>query len=621
MSIVRLPAEIISLLVELLQAQDVFNLALSCRFLSYIIYDRRMCRLALMKAQYSHEAREAQSTKDYPRAFRKLAKRRLAITAAEPWMVGIVAMADHFIYTNGHLCYTVENRHLRVLNTLQRTPRSESTVDVPLLLKLAVRDYDPLQPHTFEPLYCSEGILSCLATQVLDDSTTSSWLVIFELRATPEWIVVQRPCSKHQLFVRNNKDYLFWGSRCHTRLDGSYRWGIQCLDLRTRKWSGTPLILWDFDGSRIGSDICFEIIDNQFYCISNRLKTQADHSVCNNFYQAVRFPVDNAVHEKCEKPPMRNLWRRHDSEGAVDERWTSLQLSKDEDTGELLIFETRKEWFPGNAGSQRTCYRKQLQFRKEGDHVPMEPLVSISPDSTVYSPVSEDWDSENHIEKRPIESFHVGDGPTDATAYTLRECFVRSYNPSCESFVDLVCEAYNPEPALQLRIRPKKQASPVGIWPRKRSLCHPSTVLAQLHGVVNPVQPIRGIEWCMDERILVYSPTHMAPGQLRPVILISFDPGLVFPGVPNYTSCSSKANNPPSHSPFREPTCDVARALTRSSYQEIDGYLSPGEATSETFFSFIGLRPLLYQSMNMGNGDAHGFDMSYSNPSEVRFLV
>ncbi|KAJ4265485.1 hypothetical protein NW762_004773 [Fusarium torreyae] len=612
MSILRLPVEIVSLLVELLQVDDVFNMALSCRSLSYIIYDRRMCRLALMKAQHSAEAQEAQSTRDFPRAFRKLAKRRMAVRAAEPWMVAIVAMADRFIYTNGHLCYTVGNKHLRVLNTLQKTPTAELTVDVPVLLKLAVRDYDPTRPHTFEPLYYAEGVLSCVATQALEDLTICSWLIIFELRENPRWVVVQRPCAKHQLFVRNDKNYLFWGSQSHARLDGSYRWGLQRLDLRTRKWSESQLILWDFDGESIGSDICFEIFDGQFYCVSNTLKTESESGVRNNFYQAVRFPVEDAVHDKCEKPPMRNLWRRHDLEGAVDERWTSLQLSRDEGTGKLCIVETRKEWFPGNAGSQRTCYKKELAFSRKDDDVQPGSLLPTPPDSTVDTP-TEEWNSNDHIENRPSGSVHVGDGPTDTITYTLHECFVRSYNSSCDSFLDLVCEVYNPDSALQLRVQPKKQASSAGIWPRDQDPCQPDSVLAQLHGVVNPIQPIRGIEWCMDERILAYSPTHMAAGQLRPVVLISFDPGLVLPGFPNYRSCSVHAtyqlSTPP---PPQEAVRVVPKDMLWSSCREIDKCSPLAEEKSETSSNFVKLYPSLYQTMDMGNGDAHGFDMSYS---------
>ncbi|KAM0337786.1 hypothetical protein ACHAPU_011513 [Fusarium lateritium] len=604
MSILKLPVEIVSLLVELLGLDDTFNLALSCPSLSYIIRDRRMCRLALMKAPYSAEAQEAQATKDFPRAFRKLIKRRMAVRAAEPWKVAIVAMADHFIYTNGHLCYTVDNKHLRVLNTLQQTPTTELTVDVTLLLRLAVRDYDPTKPHTFEPLHFSEGIISCLATQILPDSTTCSWLVIFELRETPRWVVVQRPCSRRPLFVRNDKNYLLWGSKSRTRLDGSYRWCLHCLDLQTRKWSDSQLVLWDFDGATVGSDICFEIIDGQFYCVSNTMKTQTDHGVRNNFYQVIRFPVDNATHEACEKPPMRNLWRRHESEGAVDERWTSLQLAKDEVTGRLLIVETRKEWSPRNAGSQRTCYRKELRFGGEDSHPGPLPTP---PGSVIESPF-EEWNSESHMEDRPREDVHVGDGPTDPTTYTLQECFVRSYNPSCNSFIDLVSEAYNPLSALQLRVQPKEHLPKVNIWPQDQSLCCPSGVLDQLHGIMNPIQPTKGIEWCMDERILVYSPTGMASGQLRPVILISFDPGLALPGFPNYGLCNMNTNSRQG-TPLQELSSDAPREIVWSSNQDMDAPSSKQDSTTTP--KFVNLRPSLYQTMNMGNGDAHGFDMSY----------
>ncbi|KAF4457707.1 hypothetical protein F53441_401 [Fusarium austroafricanum] len=614
MSILQLPVEIVSLLVELLDVDDVFNMALSCRSMSYILYDRRMCRLALM-APYSAEAQEAQSTKGFPRAFRKLAKRRMAVRAAEPWMAAIVAMADRFIYTNGHLCYTVDSKHLRVLNTLQQTPGAELIIDVSLLLKLAVRDYDPQKPHTFEPLYYAEGILSCLATQVLEDSTTCSWLVIFELREFPRWVVVQRPCSKHQLFVRNDKNYLFWGSKSHARLDGSYSWGLHCLDLQTRKWSDSLLILWDFDGASIGSDICFEIIDGLFYCVSNTFKTQTDHGVRNNFYQVVRFPVNNAVHDKCEKPSMRNLWRRHDSEGAIDERWTSLQLIRDERTGKLLIVEARKEWFPGNAGSQRTCYKKELQFgfsEQDEDGQP-EPALPTPPNSTIDSPADEEWVSENHTEDRPMESIHVGDGPKDTITYTLQECFVRSYNPSCDSFIDLVSEAYNSDSVLQLRVQPKKWAPSVNIWPRDQDPFHRDDALAQLHGVVNPIQPIRGIEWSMDERSLVYSPTHMASGQLRPVILISFDPGLVLPCFPNYRTHSLDKNDP-LNAPLPSQdfiSCEPKETLWPTNQDIVEPLLSE-EQQPETSSNFVKIRPSLYQTISMGNGDAHGFDLSYA---------
>ncbi|KAF4343637.1 hypothetical protein FBEOM_2410 [Fusarium beomiforme] len=599
-----MPIDIVSLLVELLDVEDVFNMALTCKYLSYIPYDRRMCRLALLKAPYSTEAQEAQSTKNFPKAFRKLAKRRMAVQSAEPWTVAIVAMADQFIYTNGHLCYTVDSKHLRVLDTLDKKPTFELTVDVTLLLKAAVRDYDPQRPHTFKPLYYAEGVVSCLATQVLEDSTTCSWLLIFELRESPRWVVVQRPDVRYPSFVRNDKSYLFWGSKSHAILDGSHRWSLRCLNLQTRKWADSHLILWDFEEVNIGSDICFEIIDGQFYCVSNSFKTDANYGVRNNFYQVVRFPAVNASHDKCEKPPMRSLWRRHDSEGVVDERWTSLQLTKDEKTGELFIVETRKEWITGNAGSQRTCYRKQLQFDQQEKDPQPGPVFPTPPESTVDSPEDE-WSGEDHTEERSREQIHLGDGPTDAKIYTLQECFVRSYNPSCDAFIDLVSDS-----KLQLRVQPKKQELTVNIWPQDQETSHHDNVLAQLQGIVNPIQPIRGIEWSMDERILVYSPAHMACGQLRPVILISFDPELDLPGFPNYLLQTGDANDHSDAAPLLE-TSGGPKGVPWSSDQDIDESASPGEGDPEACASFVRSRPPLYQTMSMRNGNAHGFNLSY----------
>lgn len=333
----------------------------------------------------------------------------------------------------------------------------------------------------------------------------------------------------------------------------------------------------------------------------------------NNFYQVVRFPVDNAVHDKCEKPLMRNLWRLHDSEGAVDERWTSLQLAKDERTGNLFIVETRKEWFPVNAGSQRTCYKKELHFDKQEEAPQPEPSLPTPPDSTVDSLEDDEWSSEDHIEERSNETIHIGDGPSDATAYTLQECFVRSYNPSCDAFIDLVSEAYSPDSMLQLRVQPKKREPSVNIWPRDQETCHYNSDLAQLQGVVNPIQPVQGIEWSMDERILVYSPTHMAYGQLRPIILMSFDPEYVLQRFPNYATQTQGANGHLGAS-ARSETSSGQKGILWSSNQDFGESASPEKNDPNASANFVRSRPSLYQTMSMGNGNAHGFDLSYPCP-------
>ncbi|KAM0429282.1 hypothetical protein ACHAPT_006496 [Fusarium lateritium] len=625
MSILRFPAEIVALLVEHLDVESIFNLGMTSRYLSYILYDRRICRLALLKkADHSAETREARQTGDFARAFRRLVKRRMAVRSAEPWTVAIVAMADRFVYTSGYLCYTVNPEHLRVLNVHQK-PSEELKVNVPLLLQSAVRDYDALLPYSFEPLHCAEGVLSCLATQV-QGPTTCCWLIVFEVRPSFQWVVVKRICSEHQILIRNDRDYLFCVTESHARIDGSYRWGIQRLDLATRRWSDAQIILWEFEGSKVGSDICFEIVGDYFYCVSNRRKTQTNYGIPNCYYRVVRFPMAQATPESCEKPLKRHLWRRHDSEGPLDERWTSLQLIKDEETGQVFIVEVRREWFPGNAGSQRTCYRKKLRFDRDIHDVAEPPALPTPPASNVSSPIVRTWNCEKHFEERPRGDIHVGDNPNDTTTYTLRECPVRSYNPSCEAFVDLVYEAYSANPLLQLRVRPKMDAiqhsSPshieqaVHLWPPEPSPSQPSDVLAQLHEVINPSQTFDGLEWSMDERILVYSPARKA-GQLRPVTLISFDPSLKFPGFPKYPIQSADARRPsvvlpntPPHSQD-ESVCSGPDDIALSPSSSGEWLTSRVRHDAASLLVTPGLP--LYQTMSMGNGAAHGFDMSYSS--------
>ncbi|KAI8416427.1 hypothetical protein FOFC_02737 [Fusarium oxysporum] len=333
----------------------------------------------------------------------------------------------------------------------------------------------------------------------------------------------------------------------------------------------------------------------------------------NNFYQVVRFPVDNAVHEKCEMPPMRNLWRLHDLQCAVDERWTSLELTKDKKTGNLFVVETRKEWFPGNAGSQRACYRKELHFETQAKVPRPEHSLHTPLKSGMDSLEEEEWRSEDHIEQRSNERIHIGDGPSDATAYTLQECFVRSYNTSCNAFVDLVYEGDNPDSRLQLRVQPMKEEPSVSMWPRDQEACHTHNDLAQLQGVVSPIRPTRGIEWFMDERILVYSLTHMASGQLRPVILVSFDLELDLSSSENCRAHTQDTNGHSDASCLSD-TSSGPKGILRSSNEDLVGAASPAEDDSKASGSFLGPCSSLYQTMSIGNGRPHVFDLSYTCP-------
>ncbi|KAI8710501.1 hypothetical protein NCS52_01567200 [Fusarium sp. LHS14.1] len=596
MSISRLPAEMLALIIEYADIYSIFNLGLTCSRLNQDIHrNEHIGRIALDKASYSTEAIVASATKEFARGFRRLAKRRMAVRPAEPWAVAIIAMADRFIYTDGYLCYTINKEQLRILN-IRQTRAMELVVNTQVLMRCAVRDFNRFAPYTFEPLYCAKGILSCLATQV-DGQYTCDWLIIFEAKDNLKWVVVKGISPEHQILIRNNKEYLFCITKSHAGIDGSRRWG---------------------------EDICFEIIDHYFYCVSLGQRHQTDYELQDRSYQAVRFLVKEATPESLEKPPEGHLWRRHDSEGFIDKCWTSLQLIKDENTGDIFIVEVRREWPSEGARSQRTCYKKRLEF-DQGRESSEEPPTLMLPISNRNSPTDPELEYKEDSRVRPCGNIHVGDSQSDVTIYTFSQCPLHTYNPSCDAFVDLVYGEKSPKHILQLRVRPKveivEQDQTVKLWPEKPSPSQPDDALAQLHETINLSQSTGDVKWAMDERILVYShkPAHgQPPGQLRPITLMSFDSSLRFPGFPKHPSRTTNADRTSVVQPGKPEISqesasvgpgDVALPSPPGSL----GEWLPSGCGDESTSPFVKPSPPLYQNISTGIGTQHGFDMSYDN--------
>ncbi|KAK7423624.1 hypothetical protein QQZ08_008978 [Neonectria magnoliae] len=544
MSLLKLPIEIISLICERLHIDHLFSFGQTCHHLRYILHSENICRKALKRLRFSAEAVEAWSSLAYARGLRRLVKRRNAVRGGEPYLVAVVAMAETFIYTNGVLCYTVDRENLHVLD-VHRSATEELVVKVPWMLHSAVPRFRWSSLYTFRPVYYSDSILSCLCSHKDCDGATTSWLVILRTKDV-KLLALRQLHATQKLFVRNDADYLIYGTKSHPGFDGFKRWVLQRLDLRSLEWAAADLVLWDVAGSNLGQNICFEIFDGHFYCLSNKNKLQPEHGKWNSYYHIVRFPLREATRESCKSPPMRNLWRRHAAEGPVDQRWDSLQLTRDDGSGKLFIVESRREWLPTNAQSQRSCYKKEVRFTLDEDSgLTRHPLSDILRETLPIQEPSDDegpnaWDSETHVETRLPENVHVGDNGAMGTMFTIGECFVRFYNSSCDTFVDLINESER----LRLRVRPKLDTadgnteqgqSPethgVTFWPPDQ-ISPPNARLAQLHNILYPQIPLGEVDWAMDDRSLVYAPGHAAPGRPRPLVLISFDAAIHLPAFP-----------------------------------------------------------------------------------------
>lgn len=516
-------------------------------------------------AEFSSEYKQGLETGRYDIALRRLVKRREALRMARPFhVVQVSKEAVHFTYANGALCYTTKQtspahqHHLRIL-LLEGPSVKEITIDVLELIKaFDGSDFDETQPYLFKPLYHADGIVSCLYEQKRL-STPCHRLIIYSLEKK-EILNSHSLRSTSKIFVRNNSQYLYYGAT--ELIDGEQRWMLWGFSLKTSTWLARRSILWDLADADLGSTICFEIFGNHLYGVcSQEMIEVEDTEWCsrghplNSFYYAFRFALSNP--SAIQFLPKSCLWRRGATDGPIDDRWNHLQLWQDEKTGQVSIFETRKEWLC--SWSQRTCYRKQLC-----------PSVAHSTEDKTGDECPKDWDDVAHGATSPEDGAHRGDNGFSSSTFDFRSSLVRSYSPSCEAFVDIVSTTTDDSSPtakrLRLRVRrrvcpslePAQPLSPTGstanlvdglddqevqIWPPDQE--SPGQPLNDyLDKLLTPQAHFDEIEWSMDGRALIYAPKLLNHrDEPRSLVLISFDSSLKFHGLCRWDRDSS----PPSH--------------------------------------------------------------------------
>jgi hypothetical protein len=291
------------------------------------------------------------------RALRRAAKRREALATAHPYITAIVGLADAFLYCNGVLCYTLDDR-VRLLD-LHNSSNHETVINIPALLTHALSEIEDNRKGIFQILYYADNVTSCLYKSSGPDP--AAWLIAFN-KNTHRILVTEELASVDKIFVRHNKRYLYYGTHSEIGTDGYKKWVIHGYDFKNRKWYPQKIHLPDMVGSEIGQTICFEFYKDYFYALSNQTSFEVEEIDWTSFYHCVRFPLNCPNNELLEKTEDNSMWRRQHQEGPIDDRWTSLRLDEDETTGELRIVESRKEWYLGSSRSQITYYTTEIIF-------------------------------------------------------------------------------------------------------------------------------------------------------------------------------------------------------------------------------------------------------------------
>ena len=373
----------------------------------------------------------------------------------------------------------------------------------------------------------------------------------------------RRLASKTKLFVRHNKDYLYYGTHSAVREDGHHEWLVQGCNLSTgRPISLKPFRLEEFVGSEIGSTACFEIDDGHFYALSNQTSFDTEEVDWTSCYHYIRFKLDETTPDL----KLHKIWRRQHHEGPINDSWTELSLHSDEQTNQLNIVEVRKEWLGGGSLCTRTAYTTPFIESQDEDLILDRPNF---PSSDQLSRTLDEHSKPSWLEKPPIRipkfCHHEHTSQSEHKDEFIRaRTKHRNYNSSAQSFVDLVADevripnSVRSKDLLRLRIGSRMPASPLipddsssdprdlRIRPKIESyngeliddseetftytaIClWPQTdAPSELFDLLCPGGRVGAVHAVSDERSIIYmagSPNPRYGGQ-RAIVMVSFDPG------------------------------------------------------------------------------------------------
>ena len=450
-------------------------------------------------------------------------------------------------------------------------------------------------------MHHAAGITSCLVTLRKSSSQLEHWLLVLK---AAEGILFEpfRLESDRKLFVRNNADFLYFGTHSATSTGNTRRWALWGFSIKNNTRSPKRIVLLDLKGHEVGSNVCFEIIDNHFYAVSSKAPSRTRNKLHELYYTCFRFRVEDLEAPKVQNMGWRRCWRKSPSEGHDDERWGTLKLERNEASGKLHIVEGRKAAQAEVSGPHRAYYITEVVFPEENsyDELGIEEAHNASDgtDSSDYDDDLSDNDvvlpNETRYPRRrgfsyprhhSLHEVHYLDDPPEERHRPFWELPLRDYHISSNTFLDLInannsgalvypriflragSRKLKPFPTskdtssaftgwLDLREKIAQPYSPTHVSTRPL----PSHADSLLHALYDRLDAASGFRYdgrmtaVGDERSIVYSRNNSCD-RPEPLVYISFDPAAKPAGMHHSGIVSSER--------AREPLPRLSGAITQ----------------------------------------------------------
>ncbi|KAJ5768172.1 hypothetical protein N7533_000755 [Penicillium manginii] len=572
----NLPFDVFYQIATSLDDRDCIHLSRTNR----IIYDSMQSELIARKTvenvlRYSKEGSIAlQAQAGYRKAVSHRFDINEAVATATPYSVSVLAYASDFLYQQGVLCYRV-GQEIRLLD-VHRAAQRERVLNLhDVLRRLESSPMDRDAAERVKLIHYHDGIV---ILRVINDNALGDSLLAIDMERHPghtrrRRLLLQAVVpSNVPIFVRNSRSYMWYGCFTASAANSDGVWSVWGVDLVTLEKIDVPLDRV-VDGD-LGQTLCFEMYKEHLYAVSTQVASNDDERF-SSFY-----------HWFCHAPRQESqqwndrIWRREHREGPINEMWTDLSIRTDEETGNPVIIECRREWRHGKSENHRTTYIQPLPTPTEAAEAELRrsPWVTDNEDEDQNNNevqndnVKNTSDHDTHgqsfderPEKRLRRNYHAEyeHDQNSRQEFIAARTKYRSYHLSAATFIDLVndpapeADGLRSRDRIRLRTVSRKRKCPID----EEETGLPKPTVAQSRDQKN-VSPAGAFTSGLQKTHRVNSPTCFAP-TLAPdpymlfptsvlfytpslprglplgnqaLILISFDPKIRFPNLPSLRS-------------------------------------------------------------------------------------